>query len=222
MDVLLRWQSCIFPMKFVLVFSIWNTLHSGGAPLNSIILSDSSLLFSILKFCVVIKLIAISFTFWFLHLWMYCIWIYHVKIHSCFFYRSTFCLLLHLNYGDSFLVLESDAEGDSVNCSICSQWAHLGCGRWIGLGAFKVIIPYRNGPNLPFYWQKFSPWIIVFTVSLYAHLTCMIMTYFHMELVLWHLYFFLNSYSRGYSDGNFFKNFTAVDIATDLRGYSDD
>ena len=49
-----------------------------------------------------------------------------------------------------------------------------------------------------------------------------IMTYFHMELVLWHLYlFFLNSYSRGYSDGNFLKKFTAVDIATARRGYSD-
>ena len=49
------------------------------------------------------------------------------------------------------------------------------------------------------------------------------MTYFHMELVIWQFYFFFkNSYSRGYSDGNFFKNFTAVDIATVYRGYSDD
>ena len=48
------------------------------------------------------------------------------------------------------------------------------------------------------------------------------MTYFHMELVLWNLYFFFkNSYSRGYSDGNFKKNFTAVDTATARRGYID-
>ena len=35
------------------------------------------------------------------------------------------------------------------------------------------------------------------------------------------VFFFLNSYSHGYSDGNFFKNFTAVDTATARRGYSD-
>jgi len=35
------------------------------------------------------------------------------------------------------------------------------------------------------------------------------------------VYIFLNSYSRGYSDGNFFKNFTAMDTATARRGYSD-
>ena len=35
------------------------------------------------------------------------------------------------------------------------------------------------------------------------------------------VFFFKNSYSRGYNDDNFFKNFTAVDIATTKRGYSD-
>ena len=32
---------------------------------------------------------------------------------------------------------------------------------------------------------------------------------------------FLNSYSRGYSDGNFLKNFTAVDTEMAWHGYSD-
>lgn len=32
----------------------------------------------------------------------------------------------------------SSAAGDWVNCGICGEWAHFGCDRRQGLGAFKV------------------------------------------------------------------------------------
>lgn len=33
----------------------------------------------------------------------------------------------------------SSAAGDWVNCGICGEWAHFGCDRRQGLGAFKVL-----------------------------------------------------------------------------------
>jgi len=36
--------------------------------------------------------------------------------------------------------LNSSAAGDWVNCGICGEWAHFGCDRRQGLGAFKVMI----------------------------------------------------------------------------------
>lgn len=33
----------------------------------------------------------------------------------------------------------SSAAGDWVNCGICGEWAHFGCDRRPGLGAFKVL-----------------------------------------------------------------------------------
>lgn len=35
-------------------------------------------------------------------------------------------------------MLHSSAAGDWVNCGICGEWAHFGCDRRQGLGAFKV------------------------------------------------------------------------------------
>lgn len=35
-------------------------------------------------------------------------------------------------------MLYSSAAGDWVNCGICGEWAHFGCDRRQGLGAFKV------------------------------------------------------------------------------------
>lgn len=35
-------------------------------------------------------------------------------------------------------LLNSSAAGDWVNCGICGEWAHFGCDRRQGLGAFKV------------------------------------------------------------------------------------
>ncbi|RVW77048.1 AT-rich interactive domain-containing protein 4 [Vitis vinifera] len=32
----------------------------------------------------------------------------------------------------------SSAAGDWVNCGICGEWAHFGCDRRQGLGAFKL------------------------------------------------------------------------------------
>ena len=37
-----------------------------------------------------------------------------------------------------FLHGNSSAAGDWVNCGICGEWAHFGCDRRQGLGAFKV------------------------------------------------------------------------------------
>lgn len=34
----------------------------------------------------------------------------------------------------------SSAAGDWVNCGLCGEWAHFGCDRRQGLGAFKVSI----------------------------------------------------------------------------------
>lgn len=39
-----------------------------------------------------------------------------------------------------FLALYSSAPGDWVNCGLCGEWAHFGCDRRQGLGAFKVSI----------------------------------------------------------------------------------
>lgn len=33
----------------------------------------------------------------------------------------------------------SGAAGDWVNCGTCGEWAHFGCDRRQGLGAFKVL-----------------------------------------------------------------------------------
>lgn len=38
-------------------------------------------------------------------------------------------------------MLHSSAAGDWVNCGICGEWAHFGCDRRQGLGAFKVHVP---------------------------------------------------------------------------------
>ena len=35
-------------------------------------------------------------------------------------------------------LFNSSAAGDWVNCGICGEWAHFGCDRRQGLGAFKV------------------------------------------------------------------------------------
>lgn len=46
--------------------------------------------------------------------------------------------LAHEDVGGECCVLcFSGAEGDWVNCGICRQWAHFGCDRRTGLGAFK-------------------------------------------------------------------------------------
>lgn len=37
------------------------------------------------------------------------------------------------------LLFNSSAAGDWVNCGICGEWAHFGCDRRQGLGAFKVL-----------------------------------------------------------------------------------
>jgi len=37
-------------------------------------------------------------------------------------------------------IFNSSAAGDWVNCGICGEWAHFGCDRRQGLGAFKVRI----------------------------------------------------------------------------------
>ncbi|KAH9321957.1 hypothetical protein KI387_016596, partial [Taxus chinensis] len=39
--------------------------------------------------------------------------------------------------GECCVLCYSGAEGDWVNCGICRQWAHFGCDRRTGLGAFK-------------------------------------------------------------------------------------
>ena len=39
-----------------------------------------------------------------------------------------------------FLCGNSSAAGDWVNCGICGEWAHFGCDRRQGLGAFKVCL----------------------------------------------------------------------------------
>lgn len=36
-------------------------------------------------------------------------------------------------------LFNSSAAGDWVNCGICGEWAHFGCDRRQGLGAFKVL-----------------------------------------------------------------------------------
>ncbi|KAF8401159.1 hypothetical protein HHK36_014463 [Tetracentron sinense] len=47
--------------------------------------------------------------------------------------------------GECCLLCHSSAAGDWVNCGICGEWAHFGCDRRQGLGAFKVW--YRNSIN---------------------------------------------------------------------------
>jgi hypothetical protein len=37
-------------------------------------------------------------------------------------------------------MFNSSAAGDWVNCGICGEWAHFGCDRRQGLGAFKVSV----------------------------------------------------------------------------------
>ncbi|ERM96067.1 hypothetical protein AMTRI_Chr13g84170 [Amborella trichopoda] len=39
--------------------------------------------------------------------------------------------------GECCLLCHSSAAGDWVNCGICGEWAHFGCDRRLGLGAFK-------------------------------------------------------------------------------------
>uniref|UniRef100_A0A803KQW0 ARID domain-containing protein n=1 Tax=Chenopodium quinoa TaxID=63459 RepID=A0A803KQW0_CHEQI len=41
--------------------------------------------------------------------------------------------------GECCLLCHSSAAGDWVNCGICGEWAHFGCDRRQGLGAFKVL-----------------------------------------------------------------------------------
>ena len=36
--------------------------------------------------------------------------------------------------------ISSSTAGDWVNCGICGEWAHYGCDKRNGLGAFKVIL----------------------------------------------------------------------------------
>lgn len=50
-----------------------------------------------------------------------------------------------------FFLGSSSAAGDWVNCGICGEWAHFGCDRRQGLGAFKVtfLLPI-------FYFDKFN------------------------------------------------------------------
>lgn len=40
----------------------------------------------------------------------------------------------------SVRMFNSSAAGDWVNCGICGEWAHFGCDRRQGLGAFKVSV----------------------------------------------------------------------------------
>ncbi|XP_039018714.1 AT-rich interactive domain-containing protein 4-like [Hibiscus syriacus] len=39
--------------------------------------------------------------------------------------------------GECCLLCHSSAAGDWVNCGVCGEWAHFGCDRRLGLGAFK-------------------------------------------------------------------------------------
>jgi hypothetical protein len=39
--------------------------------------------------------------------------------------------------GECCLLCHSSAAGDWVNCGLCGEWAHFGCDRRQGLGAFK-------------------------------------------------------------------------------------
>ncbi|KAL3632855.1 AT-rich interactive domain-containing protein 4 [Castilleja foliolosa] len=39
--------------------------------------------------------------------------------------------------GECCLLCHSSAPGDWVNCGLCGEWAHFGCDRRLGLGAFK-------------------------------------------------------------------------------------
>ncbi|KAJ4846166.1 AT-rich interactive domain-containing protein 4 [Turnera subulata] len=48
--------------------------------------------------------------------------------------------------GECCLLCHSSAAGDWVNCGICGEWAHFGCDRRQGLGAFK---PPPNACYLP-------------------------------------------------------------------------
>ena len=38
----------------------------------------------------------------------------------------------------------SSAPGDWVNCGLCGEWAHFGCDRRQGLGAFKVLYSFDS------------------------------------------------------------------------------
>ncbi|GFZ04347.1 ARID/BRIGHT DNA-binding domain-containing protein [Actinidia rufa] len=40
--------------------------------------------------------------------------------------------------GECCLLCHSSAAGDWVNCGMCGEWAHFGCDRRPGLGAFKI------------------------------------------------------------------------------------
>ncbi|MBA0864786.1 hypothetical protein Goshw_006118, partial [Gossypium schwendimanii] len=42
--------------------------------------------------------------------------------------------------GECCLLCHSSAAGDWVNCGVCDEWAHFGCDRRQGLGAFKVYL----------------------------------------------------------------------------------
>lgn len=48
-----------------------------------------------------------------------------------------------------FLMSSSSAAGDWVNCGICGEWAHFGCDRRPGLGAFKVRLWFFDLHNQP-------------------------------------------------------------------------
>jgi hypothetical protein len=39
--------------------------------------------------------------------------------------------------GECCLICRSSTAGDWVNCGSCGEWAHFGCDRRPGLGAFK-------------------------------------------------------------------------------------
>jgi len=49
--------------------------------------------------------------------------------------RSVLLTIIYL----SCCVNNSSAAGDWVNCGMCGEWAHFGCDRRQGLGAFKVL-----------------------------------------------------------------------------------
>lgn len=53
-----------------------------------------------------------------------------------FFFPYAFAFGLF--FTTSLPTFNSSAAGDWVNCGICGEWAHFGCDRRQGLGAFKV------------------------------------------------------------------------------------
>ncbi|XP_077240893.1 ARID/BRIGHT DNA-binding domain-containing protein [Tasmannia lanceolata] len=67
--------------------------------------------------------------------------------------------------GECCLLCHSSAAGDWVNCGICGEWAHFGCDRRQGLGAFKdyaktdgleYICPHCSLTNFPRKSQKMA------------------------------------------------------------------